>query len=270
MTIRPIIWAVCGAALLASCSTPKTQLPYFTDLVAEEGVLEEQEYTPTIKPDDELYISIISPNFPETTDIFNLPLINPGSKANLQSGMISSPIYQTYVVNSKGDITMPIIGTIHVAGMTVEQLQEKLTEIAHREAAKDAVVKVELINFRVVVAGEVTSPHTIWINRNRYSILDAISDAGDLTPYGERSRVLLIREEDGKKIYKRLDLNSSDILNSPYFYLRQNDYIYVEPNKIRQDNSKYNQNNAYKLTVISTVVSAASVIASLVIALTVK
>lgn len=82
--------------------------------------------------------------------------------------------------------------------------------------------------------------------------------------------MLLIREEDGKKIYKRLDLNSSDILNSPYFYLRQNDYIYVEPNNIREENAKYNQNNSYKLTVISTIVSAASVIASLVIALTIK
>lgn len=165
---------------------------------------------------------------------------------------------------------MPVIGKLHVAGMTVEELRDKLTEIAHREAASDALVQVELINFTVVVAGEVNSPRIVYISKNRYSILEAIGAAGDLTPYGERSRVLLIREEDGKKIYKRLDLNSSDILNSPYFYLRQNDYIYVEPNNIREENAKYNQNNSYKLTVISTIVSAASVIASLVIALTIK
>lgn len=270
MTLKPIISVVCGAALLASCSTPKTQLPYFQDLVAAEGTFDTQIYNPTLKPDDELVINITSPNFPKATEIFNLQLINPATRSSMANGMVTSPIYQTYVVNSQGDITLPIIGTMHVAGMTVEQLQEKLTEIARREAAKDAVVKVELVNFQIVVAGEVTSPRTIHVARNRFSILDAISAAGDLTPYGERSNVLLIREEDGKKVYKRLNLNSSEILNSPYYYLRQNDYIYVSPNNIRQENSKYNQNNAFKLSVISTIVSSASVIASLVIALTVK
>ena len=110
-------------------------------------------------------------------------------------------------------------------------------------------------------------------NRVRYPclpILDALTAVGDLTEYGERSNVLVIREEDGKRVAHRLNLNSADILTSPYFYLKQNDYVYVQPNEIRSDNSKYNQNNAYKVTVISTVVSAASVIASLVIALTVK
>ena len=91
-----------------------------------------------------------------------------------------------------------------------------------------------------------------------------------MTPYGERSNVLLIREKDGKKEYVHLDMNSSEVLSSPYYYLEQNDYIYVEPNKVRQANSKYNQDNAFKLSVISTIVSASSVIASLVIALTVK
>ena len=95
-------------------------------------------------------------------------------------------------------------------------------------------------------------------------------DAGDMTEFGERSNVLLIRENGGKQERIRLDLNSSEVLTSPYFYLQPNDYIYVEPNKIRQDNSRYNMNNSYKLTVVSTIVSAASVIASLIIALTVK
>lgn len=101
-------------------------------------------------------------------------------------------------------------------------------------------------------------------------MLDALADAGDLTEYGERSNVLLVREENGERKFVHLDLNSSDLLTSPYFYLKQNDYIYVEPNEVRQANSKYNQNNSFKLTVVSTIVSAASVIASLVIALTVK
>ncbi len=270
MTLKSLIPFICGSVLLVSCSTSKTQLPYFTDLTAEEGVLATLQYNPTIQPDDELFISIISPNYPTNTEIYNLPVSNPVNKKNLSQRVVSTPAQQTYTVNSKGDITLPMIGEMHVAGMTTEELQKKLTEIAHREASKDAVVTVELLNFQVVVAGEVNNPKTIEVNKNRFSILDAISAAGDLTPYGERTNVLLIREENGKRVYKRLNLNSSDVLNSPYYYLRQNDYIYVEPNDIREANAKYNQNNSYKLTVISTIVSAASVIASLVIALTVK
>ena len=102
------------------------------------------------------------------------------------------------------------------------------------------------------------------------TVLDALAAAGDLTEYGERSNVLIIREENGERKFAHLDLNSSETLTSPYYYLQQNDYVYVAPNKVRQANSKYNQNNAYKLSVTSTIVSAASVIASLVIALTVK
>jgi polysaccharide export outer membrane protein len=98
-------------------------------------------------------------------------------------------------------------------------------------------------------------------------VLDALTAAGDLTEYGERTNVLIIREENGKRTAHRLDLTSSDVLTSPYFYLQQNDYVYVTPNKIRQDNSKYNQNNAFKLSVTSTIVSGCSVIASLIIAL---
>jgi polysaccharide export outer membrane protein len=126
------------------------------------------------------------------------------------------------------------------------------------------------VGFYVNVIGEVKTPIRVKVETERFTLLDAISAAGDLTEYGERSNILVIREEDGKKTYNRLDLSSSSVFASPYFYLQQNDVVYVEPNQIRIDNSKYNQNNAYKLTVISTVVSAASVIASLVIALTVK
>lgn len=129
---------------------------------------------------------------------------------------------------------------------------------------------VSLVNFTVVVAGEVRTPQTVKVNRNRFTILEALSAAGDLTEYGERSNVLLIREESGERKYVRINLNESDILTSPYYYMQPNDYLYVSPNNVRQENSKYNQNNGFKLSIISTVVSAASVIASLVIALTVK
>ena len=164
---------------------------------------------------------------------------------------------------------MPVIGKLHVAGMTVEELRDKLTEIAHREAASDALVQVELINFTVVVAGEVNSPRIVYISKTDIRFSKPLGPPAT-SPLTVNVRECFLYARKTAKIYKRLDLNSSDILNSPYFYLRQNDYIYVEPNNIREENAKYNQNNSYKLTVISTIVSAASVIASLVIALTIK
>lgn len=267
MKLRHIVLALAFGAAVTSCSTTKTVLPYFTDISSvTSGSFEAGDYSPTIKPDDELLITVSSIN-PEATAIYNLPLSNPAKQTEMFR--VSTPSQQTYKVDSEGDINFPVLGKIHVAGLTTEELQHKLTELIGKDV-EDPLVSVSLVNFRVVVAGEVHAPRAINVGRSRFSILDAISEAGDLTVYGERSNVLLIREENGERKFVRLDLNSSETLNSPYFYLQQNDYIYVEPNKIRQANSKYNQNNSFKLTVISTIVSAASVIASLVIALTLK
>ena len=258
--------ALCAAAFM-SCSTSKTTLPYFTDLPkVEQGVLEQISHNTVIAIDDELMITINSSD-PEATAHYNLPFGKPVTKSSIM--LSSNPQQQTYIVDSKGNINLPTIGEIHVVGLTVEELQKQLTEIVHKDVS-DAIVRVEIVNFTVQVAGEVTKPATINVTRNRFSILDALTAAGDLTPYGERSDILIIREENGQRTYAHLDLNSSEILTSPYFYVRQNDYIYVAPNKIRQDNSRYNQDNAFKLSVISTIVSASSVIVSLIIALSAK
>ena len=267
MKIKTIALAFFAAATLASCSSTKTQLPYFTDLdTISSGEFQAIDYMPTIKVDDELLITITSSQ-PTATAHYNVPLSNPATREELN--VTTTPRQQTFIVDSEGFILMPVLGKVKVKGLTTEQLQQQISEVVRRDVS-DAIVRVELINFQVVVAGEVSRPSTIQVRRNRFSILDALSAAGDLTPYGERSNILIIREVEGQRVFAHLDLNSSDLLSSPYFYLQQNDYIYVAPNEIRQANSRYNQDNAYKLTVISTIVSAASVIASLVIALTVK
>ncbi|MDE6065539.1 MAG: polysaccharide biosynthesis/export family protein [Duncaniella sp.] len=256
-----------SAVALVSCNSSKTVLPYFTDISqVKEGVLPKTDYMPVLEPDDELFITVSSVN-PAATAIYNLPLSNPAR--NWGIGQNATNQQMTYVVSSKGDINFPVLGQIHVAGMTTEQLREDLIKRLSKDV-EDPMVTVALVNFKVNVAGEVKNPGQIQLTGNRCSILDALSAAGDLTEYGERSNVLIIREEDGERKFAHLDLNSSEVLTSPYYYVKQNDYIYVEPNAIRQSNSKYNQNNAFKLSVISTIVSAASVIASLVIALTVK
>ena len=267
MKLKTIIAALGLTLLMASCNSSKNALPYFTDLKGQtSGQLPVMDYLPPIEPEDELLIMVTSPN-PEATAVYNIPFSNPALRSTVVTP--TTPRQQVYVLNSKGDINFPVLGEIHVAGKNVEQVAEDLTARIRRDVA-DANVSVILSNFTVNVAGEVAKPSKINVYSNRYTILDALAEAGDLTPYGERTNVLVIREENGERKFGRIDLTSSEALSSPYYYLRQNDYIYVEPNKVRQSNAAYDTNNAYKLQVTSTVVSAASVIASLIIALTVK
>lgn len=267
MKLKNIGCFAVAAMLLCSCNSSKTSLTYFEDIKGiESGEFERGDYDIKIIPDDELFITITS-MVPSATSVYNLPLVNPSTRESL--GVATTPQQQTYRVDREGDIDMPVLGKIHVAGLSTKQLKNLLVEKISKDV-DDPIVMVELVNFRINVLGEVNMPGMKTVTRERYSILDALANAGDLTEYGERDNVLLIREEDGKRTYHRFNLNNSNILESPYFYLKQNDVIYVEPNKIRKDNSKYNQNNAYKISVISTIVSACSVIASLVIALTVK
>ena len=243
--------------LVVSCKSQKDELSYFQNLTAPSGVIQGTDFDIRIVPDDELLVTVSS-LVPEAT---------PATKGN--ATIQNTAAILTYVVNKEGNITLPVIGKLHVAGMTLSDITKTIEEKVS-ENVKDPSVRVELMNFKVNVLGEVRSPHLIGVNRERFSILDAIASAGDLTEYGNRKSVLLIREENGVKTYHRIDLSDANIISSPYYYLKQNDVVYVEPNKIRQDNSRYNQNNAFKLSVASTIVGVASIIASLVIALTVK
>lgn len=265
--IKKILLSVAVVMSLSSCTTSKTSLTYFEDLKGtKEGSFEATEFRVPLQPDDELVITVNSSE-PYAALYYNMPLANPSQRDLLEGSY--NPQLQSYILDVDGNITFPIVGKIHAQGMTTAELQDYLTEIIRKDVS-DAIVRVELLNFYVKVMGEVKSPGRYQVRKNKFTVLDALATAGDMTEYGERGSVTVIREEDGKIVYHYLDLNKSETLTSPYFYLRPNDMVYVEPNQIRKDNSKYNQNNAYKISVTSTIVSACSVIASLVIALTVK
>ncbi|MEG0012332.1 MAG: polysaccharide biosynthesis/export family protein [Muribaculaceae bacterium] len=263
---------ICASLLLASCTTSKQNLSYFENIsTSEAGTLPSGSYDITILPDDELTITVTSV-VPEATAAYNLPMTNPAliaTSAKTATKNATQAQLQTYIVDKDGYITFPILGKLKVSGLTITQISDMLINKISQDV-QDPFVSVMLVNFRINVLGEVKNPGQIDVTRQRFSILDALAKAGDLTEYGVRSNVLLIREENGVKTYHRLNLNDSAMLSSPYFYLQQNDVVYVEPNKIRKDNSKYNQNNSFKVSVIATIVSAVSVIASLVIALVIK
>lgn len=261
------LFALIISLIFCSCSSSKdSTLPYFQDLTQTDGQFNQGSYQIKIQPDDELLISVSS-TVPEAAAVFNMPLVN--SATTVEIGKSTNPQMPTYLVDPAGDIQFPVLGTIHVAGMTIKEFTDYLTARISKDLT-DPVVIVRLKNFQVNVMGEVNSPGLKSVSGQRVSILDAIAAAGDLTPYGERSTVLVLREENGKINYHRVSLNDSKLIESPYFYLQQNDVVMVEPNKIKQDNSKYNQFSSYKLSVISTIVSSCSIIASLVIALTAK
>lgn len=262
-SIYVVISLVLACLLGTSCSTTES-LTYFenADGTLAEGI-GSNKYGVKIVPDDELKI-VVTSQAPEATAAYNLPMANYADRTRLESTTTQS--LQTYVVDKKGNIVMPVLGEIHVEGKTTDEVADYIKEQVAKDVT-DPYVSVKLHTFKVNVLGEVQTPGTIEVKTERFSILDALAAANDMTEYGKRDNVLIIREENGVKKYVRLNLNDMKTLESPYFYLQQNDVVYVEPNKIRKSNSKYNQQSSYKLSLVSTIVSACSVIASLVIAL---
>lgn len=262
-----LVSAIALILTMTSCKT-NHDLAYFQDLNdSQHGVLKTLPHTNTIEPENELIITVKS-EVPSASAQFNLPYTNPATIGTTQTN--STPQLQTYEVYPDGNIDFPVLGKIHAAGMTTFGLKEYLTKRIS-EYVKDPVVTVALKGYKISVLGEVSSPHTIYTQEDRYSVLDALAECGGLSDYGRRDNVMIMRRTANNDIeYGRINLHNSDITQSPYFWLKNNDVIVVEPNKVKQDNSKFNQNNSYKLTVVSTIVGVASVIASLVIALTVK
>ena len=225
--------------LISSCAT-RRDIVYFQD--AEDYVPEKitQSFQVKIQTDDLLSITVNSKN-PELALPFNLPTI--AYQAGKADQLTSAQQMQAYQVNADGAIDFPILGTIHVLGLTRMELtdlvKKKLIDGGYMD---DPVVSVKLLNYKVSVLGEVTKPGTIDINSDRITVLEAISKAGDLTIYGKRGTVLVIREENGVREVAKLNLKSVELFKSPYFYLQQNDVVYVEPNKSKIGQSTYNSN----------------------------
>lgn len=223
-------------------------------------------YSLKIKPDDELKINISSA-VPQATSQYNLPAVNYVGRGDTQ--LSTSGSIPTYTVSESGHITIPSIGKIKVLDLTPEEVSELITEKIS-ETVIDPIVKVDLKNFHVIVLGSVSSPGTKSFSGQRCSIFDAIGAAGDITLHGRKDNVVLMREINGNVEKHVLDLTNSDILTSPYYYLQQNDVIMVDATDVSKENSTYNSMNSFRLQTTSTIVSAASVIASLLIAFLIK
>ena len=239
--------------LLAACSAPKEVL-YLQDisLIKEEAI--DKSYEVIIHKDDLLAI-IVNSKDPELALPFNMPLVS----YQIGGQNVSQQRLVGYLVNQDGNIDFPILGEIHVEGLTRMQVTELLKKrLIEAELIKDPIVTVQFLNFKVSVIGEVGRPGTFDISGDRITLLEALSMAGDLTIYGRRDRVAVIREKDGKRSILYHDLRSSDIFQSPCYYLQQNDIVYVEPNNAKTGQSRINSNNS-----VGVWLSGVSVLASI-------
>jgi polysaccharide biosynthesis/export protein len=178
-----------------------------------------------VQNNDLLSISVSSLN-PEASAVFNQPN---NAAANNTTTTTSAT---GYLVDGEGNIQFPFLGAVKASGLTKDELKDKLTKsLVDKKLLVDPIITIRFLNFKVTVLGEVAHPTVVTVPSERISLLEAIGLAGDLTIYAQRDNVLVIRDEDGKKVTHRLNLNSTELFTSPYYYLKTNDVVYVEPNK---------------------------------------
>ena len=230
--------------LLTSCAHYK-DIPYFQNATEYDGTGKEFLYDITIKPKDQLSIFVFSGTDEKAVVQFN-PLDPPtmgtptaGYGGVRMSG--NSGRFHSYLVENDGTIDFPVIGKVKLDGLTVEQANKKILDLVkpYLAVGADCTVNTYINNFEVTVMGEVKRPYTFTVSRNKMTILEALAMAGDMTIYGKRDNVKLLRElPDGTYEVHELDMRDANILNSPYYYLQQRDIVYVEPNEAMAQNAK--------------------------------
>ncbi len=239
--------------VLSSCAS-KSKLVYFNKTQTINSKDSSISYTPILKPDDLLGINISSIDM-EAAKPFNLPVVS----YSIDGRATGTPTMQGYLINSQGYIDFPVIGKIKLAGLSrveaTDLLKEKL-----KDYLSNPIVNIRIINFKITVIGDVRSPGTYTIPNERITVLEALGLAGDLNITGIRSNILVIREKDGKKTSTRLDLTSGDIVNSPVYYLNQNDVIYVEPNKTKVNSSRNSATTSIVISAVSLLITVISII----------
>lgn len=217
---------------------------------------------PLIQPNDIISVSIQTID-PRATEIFQAggglngaPTTASSSSQGGSGGSTTSGTGATpgYLVDQQGYINMPLVGKFKIAGLTTTQARDLIEQKAI-VYYKDPVVNVRFANFTFTLLGEISHPGRYTVNNEKISLMDAIGMGGDLTNYGKRYNVMLIREENGKKVFSRYNLNSTDIFQSPYYFLRQNDIVYVEQNKARARASTVDQTSGVYITYFVSIIT---------------
>lgn len=235
-------------------------------------------YTDTISspvPDAKLKIGdlltiVVNSNTPEASIPFNLPLVPMQSMESYSQSRTVISSYgsngglQNYLVGTDGTIVFPIIGKLHVEGMTKNELAAQIkTKIYPRYIKEEPIVSIRFVNYSISVLGEVARPNTYQVNNEKISIFEALATAGDLTIYGRRDNVLLIRQNNNGRETIRIDLRDKNLVNSPYYYLQQNDVIYVQPNDPKSRSSQLSTAETLSVSLIGTLISLTSLVVTI-------
>lgn len=230
-----------------SCTSP-SKMVYLNNSGSLDSSL---KFETTLQPDDQLLIIVSSEN-PEAASPYNLKTYSYNGSAE---NAMAQERNQAYVVDKDGNIEFPMLGTIKVGGLTRIETTNKIKNLLKNGHISDPIVNLRLLNFKVSVLGEVVKPGMFSISGERVTLMEALALAGDLTIYGKRNNILLIREKNGTKTYEKIDITKTDFINSSNYYLSQNDVIYVEPNKTRVNSSVVGPNLTIGISALSLVVT---------------
>lgn len=232
-----------AVVLLSSCAS-RTDIAYFSETGVSNATKQLGNYTPTLSADDLLEISVAA---------LDMQAVGPFNGIGID-GDIAASVKKTYLIDQNGVIEFPIVGDVKLAGLTrleaTDVLKKKIEAYVN-----DPIINIKIVNFKITVLGEVAHPGTFKIDHERVTILEALGLAGDMTIFGMRQNVLVIREADGKKTYTRIDLTTDEVFKSSVYYLSQNDVVYVEPNGDRMNQSKSNMSQI-ALPIIAIILSA--------------
>jgi len=223
------------AFLLFSCAS-REKMAYYQNIDSVIGANASTNFELTLQPDDMVKIVVMG-DTPEIVAPFNKTMNIGGNKDINATGQETD----TYLIDGNGFILFPIVGRIKLGGLTKTQAETELNSVL-REYIKKPTVNLTLANFKVTVQGEVGRPGIVNVASERLTLPEALSISGDLTIFGRRENIMIVRESNGKKTVERVDITKADFINSPYYYLAQNDLIYVEPNKVKMNSSKSDPN----------------------------
>ena len=250
----PVLFAL----FFFSCASKK-DLVYYQNIDGLASTEQSNSYEIKIQPDDLLTI-IVSAEDPESALPFNLTVVSiPTSNNTNFVSFRGQESVQSYLVDASGSIDFPVLGKLKVGGLSRTELLH-LLESQISKYIKNPIINIRLMNFKISVQGEVTLPGTYPISSDRVTLIEALTMAKDLTIYGKRDNILIIREVGGVKSYNRVDITKADFINSPFYYLAQNDVVYVEPNKTRINGAKVGSNTGVIISVTSLLITVITLI----------
>lgn len=257
-------WLLLLPFLLVACQSYK-KVPYFQDVeVVNEANQQEKLYDARIMPKDLLTI-VVSCTNPELAIPFNLTVASSaGLAASTSSNVTTQAALQPYLVDNEGNINFPVLGELKLGGLTKREAEQLILDKLKPYMKETPIVTVRMVNYKISVIGEVARPGTFTISNEKVNLLEALAMAGDMTVYGLRDNVKLIREDaNGKQQIITLDLNKAETILSPYYWLQQNDIVYITPNKAKARNSDVGNSTSLWFSATSILVSVVSLLVNI-------